>query len=130
MTRKSRRHTSSTRQNNRREADLCNWSSLKRVLDLILRLAREDGAESRSRINGWIAEQLLNTCLIRVQADSIIIKEMKRTKSAFVASHDLAPEVLASDHIDARLDAIAEDNPFISGRIRNLLSQCGDPPPA
>ncbi|SCZ92297.1 BZ3500_MvSof-1268-A1-R1_Chr5-2g07768 [Microbotryum saponariae] len=247
MTRKSRRHTSSTRQNNRREADLfaefrsrdlslcqylsCKWSSLKRVLDLILRLAREDGAESRSRINGWIAEQLLNTCLIRVQADSIIIKEMKRTKSAFhprhprdfglpalrtssprfgtctaffssnytlttlspptltsllsfpsatrisskvtslhsslvlascekslehlstrhsplpssrapssgspllsssfvIASHDLAPEVLASDHIDARLDAIAEDNPFISGRIRNLLSQCGDSPPA
>ncbi|SCZ91546.1 BZ3500_MvSof-1268-A1-R1_Chr1-2g01480 [Microbotryum saponariae] len=107
-----------------------NWSSLKRVLDLILRLAREDGAESRSRINGWIAEQLLNTCLIRVQADSIIIKEMKRTKSAFVASHDLTPEVLASDYIDARLDAIAEDNPLISGRVRTLLSQCGDPPPA
>ncbi|SCZ91492.1 BZ3500_MvSof-1268-A1-R1_Chr1-2g01445 [Microbotryum saponariae] len=135
MTRTSRRHTSSTRQNNRREASSTrfegvqthrpklfnsNWSSLKRVLDLILRLAREDGAESRSRINGWIAEQ----------ADSIIIKEMKRTKSAFVASHDLTPEVLASDYIDARLDAIAEDNPFISGRIRNLLSQCGDPPPA
>ncbi|SCZ88770.1 BZ3500_MvSof-1268-A1-R1_Chr2-1g04626 [Microbotryum saponariae] len=162
MTRTSRRHTSSTRQNNRREADLfaefrsrdlslcpylswyfspstrfvgvqthrpklfnSNWSSLKRVLDLILRLAREDGAESRSRIfffciNDWIAEQ----------ADSIIIKEMKRTKSAFVASHDLTPEVLASDYIDARLDAIAEDNPLISGRIRTLLSQCGDPPPA
>ncbi|SCZ96952.1 BZ3500_MvSof-1268-A1-R1_Chr4-2g06887 [Microbotryum saponariae] len=97
-----------------------NWSSLKRVLDLILRLAREDGAESRSRINDWIAEQ----------ADSIIIKEMKRTKSAFVASHDLTPEVLASDYIDARLDAIAEDNPLISGRVRTLLSQCGDPPPA
>ncbi|SGY19112.1 BQ5605_C014g07565 [Microbotryum silenes-dioicae] len=45
-----------------------NWSSLKRVLDLILRLAREDGAESRSRINDWIAEQ----------TDSIIIKKMKR----------------------------------------------------
>ncbi|SCZ92639.1 BZ3500_MvSof-1268-A1-R1_Chr5-2g08057 [Microbotryum saponariae] len=97
-----------------------NWSSLKRVLDLILRLAREDGAESRSRINDWIAEQ----------ADSIIIKEMKRTKSAFVASHDLTPEVLASDYIDARLDAIAEGNPLISGRVRTLLSQCGDPPPA
>ncbi|SGY39222.1 BQ5605_C003g02174 [Microbotryum silenes-dioicae] len=54
--------------------------------------------------------KLLNTCLIRVQADSIIIKEMKRTKCAFVASHDLAPEVLASDYIDARLDAIAEDS--------------------
>ncbi|SGY11711.1 BQ5605_C011g06245 [Microbotryum silenes-dioicae] len=136
MTRTSRHHTSSTRQNTRREADLfaefrsrdlslcqylsCNCSSLKRVLDLILRLAREDGAESSSRINDWIAEQ----------ADSIIIKEMKRTKSAFVASHDLTPEVLASDYIDARLDAIAEDNCFISGRIRNLLSQCGDPPPA
>ncbi|SCZ88859.1 BZ3500_MvSof-1268-A1-R1_Chr2-1g04685 [Microbotryum saponariae] len=162
MTRTSRRHTSSTRQNNRREADLfaefrsrdlslcpylswyfspstrfegvqthrpklfnSNWSSLKRVLDLILRLAREDGAKSRSRIfffciNDWIAEQ----------ADSIIIKEMKRTKSAFVASHDLTPEVLASDYIDARLDAIAEDNPLISGRVRTLLSQCGDPPPA
>ncbi|SGY46357.1 BQ5605_C001g00419 [Microbotryum silenes-dioicae] len=38
-----------------------NWSSLKRVLDLILRLAREDGAESRSRINDWIAEQVGNT---------------------------------------------------------------------
>ncbi|SCZ90850.1 BZ3500_MvSof-1268-A1-R1_Chr1-3g02313 [Microbotryum saponariae] len=128
MTRKSRRYTSSTRQNNRREADLfaefrsrdlslcqylsCNWPSLKRVLDLILRLASEDGTQSRSRINDWIAEQ----------ADSIIIKEMKRTKCAFVsASHDLTPEVLASDHIDARLDAIAEDNPFISERIRNLL---------
>ncbi|KDE02598.1 hypothetical protein MVLG_06860 [Microbotryum lychnidis-dioicae p1A1 Lamole] len=93
---------------------------LKRVLDLILRLAREDGAESSSRINDWIAEQ----------ADSIIMQEMKRTKSAFVASHDLAPEVLASDYIDARLDPIAEDNPFIRRRIRNLLSQCGDPPPA
>ncbi|SGY12061.1 BQ5605_C011g06375 [Microbotryum silenes-dioicae] len=136
MTRTSRHHTSSTRQNTRREADLiaefrsrdlslcqylsCNCSSLKRVLDLILRLAREDGAESSSRINDWIAEQ----------ADSIIFKEMKRTKSAFVASRDLTPEVLASDYIDARLDAIAEDNPFISGRIRNLLSQCGGPPPA
>ncbi|SGY81104.1 BQ5605_C009g05459 [Microbotryum silenes-dioicae] len=87
-----------------------NWSSLKRVLDIILRLAREDGAESSSRINDWIAEQLLNTCLVRVQADSIIIKEMKRTKCAFVVSHDLAPEVLASDYIDARLDAIAEDS--------------------
>ncbi|SGY14396.1 BQ5605_C010g06169 [Microbotryum silenes-dioicae] len=167
MTRTSKRHTSSTRQNNLREADLfaefrsrdlslcqylswyfspstrfegvqthrpklfnSTWSSLKRVLDLILRLAREDGAESSSRINDWIAEQLLNTCLIRVQADSIIIKEMKRTKSAFVASHDLTPEVLTSDYIDARLDPIAEDNPFIRRRIRNLLSQCGDPPPA
>ncbi|SCZ97238.1 BZ3500_MvSof-1268-A1-R1_Chr4-2g07080 [Microbotryum saponariae] len=187
MTRTSRSHTSSTRQNNRREADLLaefrgrdlcqylswyfspstrfegvqthrpklfnsKWSSLKRVLDLILRLAREDGAESRSRINFFFvsmtgspsrwatlrtsridspdSKKLLNTCLIRVQADSIIIKEMKRTKSAFVASHDLAPEVLASDHIDARLDAIAEDNPFISGWVRTLLSQCGDPPPA
>ncbi|SCZ96559.1 BZ3500_MvSof-1268-A1-R1_Chr8-2g10298 [Microbotryum saponariae] len=157
MTRTSTRRTSSTRQNNRREADLfaefrrrdlslrqylswyfssstrfegvqthrpklfnSNWSSLKSVLDLILRLAREDGAESRSRINGWIAEQ----------ADSIIVKEMKRTKCAFVASHDLTPEVLASDYIDARLDAIAEDNPLFSGRVRTLLSQCGDPPPA
>ncbi|SCZ94340.1 BZ3500_MvSof-1268-A1-R1_Chr12-2g03831 [Microbotryum saponariae] len=97
-----------------------NWSSLKRVLDLILRLAREDGAESRSRINDWIAEQ----------ADSIIIKEMERTMCAFVASHDLTPEVLASDYFDARLDAIAEGNPLISGRVRTLLSQCGDPPPA
>ncbi|SCZ95011.1 BZ3500_MvSof-1268-A1-R1_Chr11-3g03541 [Microbotryum saponariae] len=162
MTRTSRRHTSSTRQNNRREADLfaefrsrdlslcqylsCNWSSLKRVLDLMLRLAPRmaqsqeaesmTGSPSRwatlrtSRIDSPDSKKLLNTCLIRVQADSIIIKEMKRTKSAFVASHDLTPEVLASDHIDARLDAIAEDNPLISGRVRTLLSQCGDPPPA
>ncbi|SCZ88399.1 BZ3500_MvSof-1268-A1-R1_Chr2-1g04385 [Microbotryum saponariae] len=107
-------------QTHRPELFNSNWSSLKRVLDLILRLAREDGAESRSRINDWIAEQ----------AHSIIIEEMKRTKSAFVASHDLTPEVLASDYIDAQLDAIAEDNPLISGRVRTLLSQCGDPPPA
>ncbi|SCZ94944.1 BZ3500_MvSof-1268-A1-R1_Chr11-3g03497 [Microbotryum saponariae] len=165
MTRTSRRHTSSTRQNNRREADLfaefphphdlkgvqthrpklfnSNWSSLKRVLDLMLRLAPRmaqsqdaesmTGSPSRwatlrtSRIDSPDSKKLLNTCLIRVQADS---KEMKRTKSAFVASHDLTPEVLASDHIDARLDAIAEDNPLISGRVRTLLSQCGDPPPA
>ncbi|SCZ99336.1 BZ3500_MvSof-1268-A1-R1_Chr7-2g09489 [Microbotryum saponariae] len=169
MTRTSRSHTSSTRQNNRREADLLaefrsrdlcqylswyfspstrfegvqthrpklfnsKWSSLKRVLDLILRLAREDGAEwatlRTSRIDSPDSKKLLNTCLIRVQADSIIIKEMKRTKSAFVASHDLTPEVLASDYIDARLDAIAEDNSLISGWVRTLLSQCGDPPPA
>ncbi|SGY77011.1 BQ5605_C005g03541 [Microbotryum silenes-dioicae] len=84
MTRTSRRHTSSICQNNRREADPysqnfvaaisrylfnSNWSSLKRVLDLILRLAREDGAESRSQINDRIADL--------EQADSIIIKEMK-----------------------------------------------------
>ncbi|SCZ91674.1 BZ3501_MvSof-1269-A2-R1_Chr2-1g04084 [Microbotryum saponariae] len=169
MTRTSTRRTSSTRQNNRREADLLaefrsrdlcqylswyfspstrfegvqthrpklfnsKWSSLKRVLDLILRLAREDGAEwatlRTSRIDSPGSKKLLNTCLIRVQADSIIIKEMKRTKSAFVASHDLTPEVLASDYIDARLDAIAEDNSLISGWVRTLLSQCGDPPPA
>ncbi|SGY48187.1 BQ5605_C001g00624 [Microbotryum silenes-dioicae] len=98
MTRTSRHHTTSTRQNTRREADLfaefrsrdlslcqylswyfspstrfegvqthrpklfnSNWSSLKRVLDLILRLAREDGAESSSRINDWIAEQVGST---------------------------------------------------------------------
>ncbi|SGZ14763.1 BQ5605_C029g10615 [Microbotryum silenes-dioicae] len=98
MTRTSKRHNSSTRQNNRCEADLfaefrsrdislcqylswyfnpstrfegvqthrqklfnSNWSSLKRVLDIILRLAREDGAESSSRINDWIAEQVGNT---------------------------------------------------------------------
>ncbi|SCZ97775.1 BZ3500_MvSof-1268-A1-R1_Chr7-3g09576 [Microbotryum saponariae] len=183
MTRKSRRHTSSTRQNNRREADLfaefrsrdlslcqylswyfspstrfegvqthrpklfnSNWSSLKRVLELIYdlhaRMAQSQEAEpmtgspSRwatlrtSRIDSPDSKKLLNTCLIRVQAGSIIIKEMKRTKSAFVASHDLTPEVLASDYIDARLDAIAEGNPLISGRVRTLLSQCGDPPPA
>ncbi|SGY16683.1 BQ5605_C012g06949 [Microbotryum silenes-dioicae] len=107
-------HTIEGVQTHRPQLFNSNWSSLKRVLDLILRLAREDGAESSSRINDWIAEQLLNTCLIRVQADSFIVKEMKRTKSAFVASHDLTPETTL----------------FISGRIRNLLSQCGDPPPA
>ncbi|KDE08546.1 hypothetical protein MVLG_01323 [Microbotryum lychnidis-dioicae p1A1 Lamole] len=41
----------------------------------------------------------------------------------------MAGEALASDQIDARLDAIVESNSFISGRIRNLLSHCGDPPP-
>ncbi|SGY64261.1 BQ5605_C007g04889 [Microbotryum silenes-dioicae] len=88
MTRTSRHHTTSTRQNTRREANLfaefrsrdlslcqylswyfspstrfegvqthrpklfnSTWSSLKRVLDIILRLAREHGAQSRSRIN-------------------------------------------------------------------------------
>ncbi|SGZ27950.1 BQ5605_C026g10226 [Microbotryum silenes-dioicae] len=44
--------------------------NFKRVLDLILRLAREDGAESRSQINDWIADL--------EQADSISIKEMKQ----------------------------------------------------
>ncbi|SGZ28735.1 BQ5605_C027g10429 [Microbotryum silenes-dioicae] len=107
-------HTIEGVQTHRPQLFNSNWSSLKRVLDLIIRLAREDGAEPSSRINDWIAEQLLNTCLIRVQADSFIVKEMKRTKSAFVASHDLTPETTL----------------FISGRIRNLLSQCGDPPPA
>ncbi|SGZ04963.1 BQ5605_C032g11101 [Microbotryum silenes-dioicae] len=95
------------------------WTQLKHVLDLIIQLAREDGPDARGRINNWIANQ----------SDSIIVKEMKRTKSVFVSSHDMAPEVLASDQIDVRLDAFVESNSFISGRIRNLLSHCGDPPP-
>ncbi|SGY38838.1 BQ5605_C003g02084 [Microbotryum silenes-dioicae] len=93
-----------------------NWTQLKH---LIIQLAREDGRDARGRINNWISNQ----------SDSILVKEMKRTKPAFVSSHDMAPEVLASDQIDARLDATVESNSFISGRIRNLLSHCGDPPP-
>ncbi|SGY12614.1 BQ5605_C011g06556 [Microbotryum silenes-dioicae] len=85
--------------------------------------------EAESIIGSPTRWGLLNTCILPVQSDSIIVKEMKRTKSAFVSSHDMAPEVLASDQIDARLDAIVESNSFISGRIRNLLSHCGDPPP-
>ncbi|SGY18895.1 BQ5605_C014g07501 [Microbotryum silenes-dioicae] len=147
MTRKRRRYNSTTRQDRRRQAGLSqcqylswyfspstqhsgvynhrtklfnsNWTQLKHVLDLIIQLAREDGPDARGRINNWIANQ----------SDSIIVKEMKRTRSAFVSSHDMAPEVFASDQIDARLDAIVESNSFISGRIRNLLSHCGDPPP-
>ncbi|SGY39205.1 BQ5605_C003g02168 [Microbotryum silenes-dioicae] len=142
MTRNRRRYDSTTRQDRRRQADLfrlhklslcqylswyfspstqhdivhnhrpklfnSNWTQLKH---LIIQLAREDGRDARGRINNWISNQ------------------MKRTKPAFVSSHDMAPEVLASDQIDARLDATVESNSFISGRIRNLLSHCGDPPP-
>ncbi|SGZ01250.1 BQ5605_C033g11134 [Microbotryum silenes-dioicae] len=128
----SRRYDSTTRQDRRRQADLFarpstqhdgvhnhrpklfngNWTQLNHVLDLIIQLAREDGPTH--------------------EAESIIgspTRWMKRTKSAFVSSHDMAPEGLASDQIDASLDATVESNSFISGRIRNLLSHCGDPPP-
>ncbi|SCZ95348.1 BZ3500_MvSof-1268-A1-R1_Chr11-2g03450 [Microbotryum saponariae] len=91
-----------------------NWSSLKRVLELILRLAREDGAQSRSRINDWIAEQVDNTS-----------EPSPPSSLAMTWLPKSSPPIT-----DALLDAIAENNPFISGRIRILLSQCGDSPPA
>ncbi|SGY92013.1 BQ5605_C038g11710 [Microbotryum silenes-dioicae] len=122
MTRNRRRYDLTTRQDRRRQANLfarfrLHKLSLCQHLSCMYLISSYNSPAKMAQTH---------------EAESIIglpTRWMKRTKSAFVSSHDMAPEVFASDQIDARLDAIVESNSFITGCIRNLLSHCGDPPP-